>query len=185
MKTGISGIFFAVGIAVLLAGANMAEAAQNDVKIGIINIQKVIAGSKAARAGQKKVISRQKQLKDKIIKEEQKFIALQDEIEKKKTVWPQDLLRKKTRELQKMSDIGKIMTRDANTEIQELQGTVMEPILKEIQQIIADIGKKEGFALIFEHTGKGLKSTTGLLYADQKMDISDLVLKKLEKRLAK
>jgi Skp family chaperone for outer membrane proteins len=53
----------------------------------------------------------------------------------------------------------------------------MEPILKELQQVIADLGKKNGYILIMD-------SRAGLLYADKSIDISDIVKKELDAKLA-
>jgi outer membrane protein len=61
----------------------------------------------------------------------------------------------------------------------------MEPILKELHAILADYGKKNGYTLILENTRKGLSSRSGLLYADEALDISDQIRKELDSRMSK
>ncbi|MBU4034468.1 MAG: OmpH family outer membrane protein, partial [Proteobacteria bacterium] len=91
----------------------------------------------------------------------------------------------KEREYQKrLRDYG-LKTEDAKLEMQQLEKKHMEPILKQLHDIIADVGKKNGYSIILENTMKGLRNRTGLLYADDTLDISDQVQKELDTRLKK
>ncbi len=59
----------------------------------------------------------------------------------------------------------------------------MDPILRELDLIIAELGKNNNYDLILEVTTKGLRSRTGLLYANEALDISNKVLRELNQRL--
>ena len=59
--------------------------------------------------------------------------------------------------------------------MQQLEKQVMEPILNELQKVIADMGEKNGYAMI-------LDSRAGILYFDKTKDISELVKKELDSR---
>jgi Skp family chaperone for outer membrane proteins len=61
--------------------------------------------------------------------------------------------------------------------MQELQAKLVAPVFKEMEAIIEEIGEEKGFSLI-------LDSRAGVLYLDPTMDISDLVVQELNKRLA-
>ncbi|NOR10320.1 MAG: OmpH family outer membrane protein, partial [Desulfovibrionaceae bacterium] len=73
----------------------------------------------------------------------------------------------------------------AQYELKQLEKKVMEPILKDLHDIIAEYGKKENFSIILENTRKGLSSRIGLLYASDEIDISEAVLKLLDEKHAK
>lgn len=75
-------------------------------------------------------------------------------------------------------------TEDAQYEMKQLEKKVMEPILKVLHEVIAEVGKNGNYAMIMENTRKGLQSRIGLLYTDDSMDISEQVRKEMDKRLA-
>ena len=85
---------------------------------------------------------------------------------------------KKIRELKRQ-------TEDAQYEMKQLEKKVMEPILKVLHEVIAEVGKKGSYTLILENTRKGLQSRVGLLYVDDSLDISEQVRKEMDKRLNK
>jgi Skp family chaperone for outer membrane proteins len=51
----------------------------------------------------------------------------------------------------------------------------MEPVVQELQKVIADMGEKNSYAMIID-------SRAGLLYFDKTLDISELVTKELDSR---
>lgn len=162
-----------------------ALAAPDKAKIATISIQKVLSTSKAALAAQDQVQAEVQKLQDKFKKDEDVLTALKSDIEKKSLAWSEEVKAEKEREYQKkMREYGQ-KTEDAKFEVQQLEKKVMEPILKVLNDVIADLGKKEGYTMILENTMKGLRNRTGLLYADEKLDISDLVQKEVDARLKK
>jgi outer membrane protein len=68
------------------------------------------------------------------------------------------------------------LQQDAQTTIQAKQTQLMEPVYKKVGKGIEDVAKENGFTFILNQQIGGLDV---ILYGDEKMDISDLVLKKL------
>jgi outer membrane protein len=69
---------------------------------------------------------------------------------------------------------------DAQYEMKQLEKKVLDPIFKELQAVITEVGKKEGLTLVFEKS-----RSNGLLYADESLDISEVVRKTLDEKMAK
>ena len=153
-----------------------------EVKFGTISLQDVLSQSKAGQKAQKELESKVQEFQSKFEPEQKQLEDLGAEIEKKRTVWSQEVLAEKEREYQKLMREYKLKTDDAQYELKQLEKKVMEPILKDLHDVIADYGKKEKFTLIFENTRKGLSSRIGLLYAAEEIDISAEVLKLLDAR---
>ena len=169
---------------VALFGSNCAQAqAAKPLKIGVINLQYIMTNSKVAKTIQSQLQAKGTELQNTVKKESDKYEALKKEIDKKKTVWSQDILQGKLRELQKIEEFGKIVSRDATFELQTLEKKLMGPVLNELGDIINDYGKREGFTVIMDNTGQGTRS--GLLYVDKTLDISSNILKVLDAKLAK
>lgn len=161
-----------VGITCLV-GSNVTAAESKGIVV--VNIQEVLLGSTSGQAV-KKV------LEDKVLEFQQKFQSEQEEvelmrveIEKKSSVWSQQVREEKEREYQKKVRELQIKSEDAQFELQQLEKQNMEPVVQELQQVIADMGKKNGYAMIID-------SRAGVHYFDQALDISDLVRKELDDR---
>ncbi len=177
------GLFF-VCVA-LSASSGLALAAQDRGKIATISIQKILGSSRAAQEAQKVLQAEVDKFRSKFKADEDALTVMKNEIEKKGSAWSEEVRAEKEREYQKkLRDYG-LKTEDAKLEMQQLEKRYMEPILKQLHEIIAEIGKKNGYSLILENTMKGLRNRTGLLYADDALDISDQVQKELDGRLKK
>lgn len=174
-----------VCLSVLVCTLGAVSAAPAPVSVATISIQKILGNSKIAQEAQKTLQVEVDKLQTKFKADEDSLAALKADIEKKSSVWSEEVRAGKEREYQKkLRDFG-LKTEDAKLELQQLEKKVMDPILKELHDLIAEIGKKNGYTLILENTMKGLRNRTGLLYADESLDISDLIQKELDLRLKK
>jgi len=168
--------------ALLLVGVNgvsqKAAAEKNDkMQIVTVNIQEVLLSSEAGQGVRKILESKVLEFQDNLQKGQEEIQALQAEIEKKSSVWSQQVREEKERDYQKKVREMQLKQEDAQFEMQQVEKQEMEPILKELQLVIADMGKKNGYALIMD-------SRAGLLYADKSIDISEIVRKELDAKLA-
>lgn len=80
------------------------------------------------------------------------------------------------RELQQLQQNLEKLQQDAQTSIQTKQNQLMQPVYQKIGKGIEDIAKENGYTLILSNQVGGLDV---VLYGDEKVDVSDLVLKKL------
>src|SRR5918993_1589170 len=86
-----------------------------------------------------------------------------------------DAVRQNTeRELQQMQANLEKLQQDAQTTIQNKQTQLMDPVYKKVSKGIADVAKENGYDFILTSQIGGLDV---ILYADDKSDVSDLVLK--------
>ncbi len=159
-------------------------AADGTVRIGTMSLPEILAKSSAGQEARRQLEDKVVEFQTKIQQEQEKQDALRSEIEKKSSIWSEEVRQEKERDLLKMGQELKLLSDDAQFELQKLEKKIMAPILKELHEVIAEVGKQQGYTLIFENTNKGLESRSGLLYADEVLDISDKVREALEKRLA-
>jgi outer membrane protein len=80
------------------------------------------------------------------------------------------------RELQQMQQNIEKLQQDAQTTVQNKQTALMDPVFKKVGKAIKDVAIENGYTFILSQQIGGLDV---ILYGDDKMDISDLVLKKL------
>ena len=168
---------FAASI-LLLSGQGEVNAA--DLKMGTMSIQDVIDGSKAGMAARKVLQAKQSELQPSL-KDEQAVLKEQaKDIEKKSSVWSEEVKAEKERKYQKAMREYQLKVEDAQYEMKQLEKKVLDPIFKELQAVITEVGKKEGLSIVFEKS-----RSSGLLYADPTLDVSDIVVKELDARMGK
>lgn len=149
-----------------------------ELKIGIMNVQKIIVGCEAGKAAKVRFEKKMKGLQASFKDEEGELKALQEEITKKSSAWSEEKKAEKTREFQKRGREFQAKNEDARFEMKQLQDKELEPILKALEKIVDKYRVDNGLTLI-------LDSKNGVISYDEKIDISTNLIKKLNKVLAK
>jgi outer membrane protein len=110
---------------------------------------------------------------------------LSDEIKQLKQIVDQEdnagvmtksALEEKKWELSRKMDELKALKKRFDRKLQPMQMQLLNELRKEVAQIIADYGKKEGYLLIVENIS--------VLYAPQSLDITDKIIQIYNKRYA-
>ena len=143
----------------------------SQVKIAVINMQKVvrksIAGQKAMEKLNKKFESLQKQLRDK----QDEIKAFKEDLEKKGPLMNEAAKTEKEREYKKALRDFKDQSDDAQFEMHQAESKSMEPVLKELEKIVTRIGKEGEYTLILE------TNMSGIYFNAPDVDITDEVIK--------
>ncbi len=171
-----------------LVSANSIVAASDDatqLKIATVSIQDVLNQAASWKEARKVLEEEALKFKQDLLRSETEIKTFLEDIKKKSSVWSDEVKKDKEREYQGMVRDLKLEEENAQFELQKSEKKLMEPILKELHVVLADVGKKNGFSIILESSKQGLESQTGVMYTDASLDISDLVREELEKRLQK
>lgn len=161
------------------------DSSAGEIKIATISLQDVLADSKVGQDAQKVLENEVQKFQNKFKKDQDDLEALRVEIEKKGSVWSDEIRQGKERDYQKKMREYKLKTEDAQFELKQLEKKEMEPILKVLHEVINEIGKTKNYTMILENTRKGLRSRIGLLYAADEIDISKDVREMLDKKYKK
>lgn len=164
----------------LLLATAVPSWAADQIKIATFNLQQIVEKSKSGAEARKVMDAKNSELQSKFKGEQESLKAQADEIEKKGSAWSEEVKASKEREQQKKMREFQLKVEDAKFELKQLEKKVLDPFFKELQTVINDIGKTEGYTLIFEKT-----RSTGLIYAADSLDISDRVVKALDAKMAK
>lgn len=150
----------------LLSSAS-AEAA--GASIAVLNLRKVVASSESGKAAQQEMEQKVKELQAKFKKDEDALVALQDEIEKKSSVWSDDKKQEKGIEFQKMRRDLKAKQEDAQMELKKLEEQRLGPIRKSMEQVVEKLAKEKGYSVILP--------AEVVMYAADSVDITEEVTK--------
>ncbi|MBU0482318.1 MAG: OmpH family outer membrane protein [Proteobacteria bacterium] len=173
----IKGIFTVLSAVLLLVvfSSYPAFAGDKALKVGIINIQKVVALSKVGQEARDAVKAKFDEYQVKLRKEEESLVALKDDIEKKGAVWSEEIRTEKQREFERRVKALEDESKYATNDMKEFEKKKVEPVLQELEAIIDDFGKKENYSMI-------LDASRGVIYMDEALDISAAVAAELDKR---
>jgi outer membrane protein len=148
-------------------------------KYAVIDVNLLVQDSAAG----KEAMARLKKAQDEKIAQRKKLTdeveALQKQLETQRVT----LADSKVGELQKqIEDKGIALKRfddDAQQQLQEAQKRELDALEKQIMPIIQEVGREMKFQMIFN------KFQSGLVYADEATDITDMVLRRFNTKVTK
>jgi outer membrane protein len=162
---------------ITLSGVHAAAA--KDVKIGFVDFQKVLEESSVFQ-GVSSELEKEIKSEEEIFSSKREALQKKgEELEKQKAILSkeklterEDQLRKEFRDLQNYAN-------DKQAELQRKNAEMMKGVLDNLSDIVSEIGKDKGYTSILE------RSTGGVVYYDESMDITDKVVKEYDKRYKK
>lgn len=172
--------YIAIGIVSLclaFGGAAVDPATAAEMKVGVMNVQKVLVNSVAGKAAKEKFDQKMADLQTKFKAEEQELVELQKEIEKKSSAWSEETKQVKVREFQKKRRELQEKSEDARFELKTLQDKELAPILKALEGVVATFGEQYGYTLI-------LDSKAGVIYYSEAVEITNQLIKELDATMA-
>ncbi len=169
---------FVAGVVATAALVALPASAQSAQKVGVIEVQRIVQDSavgkeslariqKVSTAKQEDLTKRQTELRDleKRIQEQGKSLS-EEAMEKLQKDYQQKAL-----DLKRFQD-------DAQRELEELQRRELTELEKKVLPVIEAVSKELGYSLVFN------KFQSGLLYADEAVDITAAVIQKFNTAIA-
>jgi len=157
-------------VAALVMAAAMPAAAQS--KVAVIDVQRVVAESDPG----KEAIQKLKAISDAKVQEgqalQQEMAALQEQFNKQRFTVSEQRLAEMTKELEDKNIAIRRFEDDAKRELEEARRRELGGLEGQILPIINQIGVEEGITVIFN------KFQSGLVYADEAVDITDDVIRR-------
>ena len=155
-------------VAALVMAAAMPAAAQS--KVAVIDVQRVVAESDPG----KEAIQKLKAISDAKVQEgqtlQQEMATLQEQFNKQRYTVSELRLAEMTKELEDKNIAIRRFEDDAKRELEEARRRELGGLEGRILPIINQIGQEEGITVIFN------KFQSGLVYADEAVDITDDVI---------
>ena len=166
-------------VALSLWGGVFAAAA--DLKVGYIRPQYIFSKYEPYKEAQKQIDAYRKTELDKLQKMSDDFQKKVKDMETKSLLMTEEILKVKREEMQKQreqidSSYNELYKTGGKLEVKQRE--LLNPIIDRINGTLMLIGKNENYDFILDAEGP-------VLYANPKFDISDYVLKELEKEAPK
>ena len=157
-------------LALLVAALAVPAAAQT--KVAVIDVQRVVTESDPG----KEALQKLKQLSDRKVQEgqgiQQELATLRDQFNKQRFTLSDDKLEAMTKEIEDKQIALQRFEDDAQRELNEARRRALGELEQRIMPVIDAVGTERGLTLIFN------KFQSGLVYADETVDITDDVIRR-------
>jgi len=163
---GLIGVLLGLLTMVFLQPAPLA--AQN-VKVGVVDLQKFQKNSKAFQKASVGVKKKFDDMQQKLNDERNTVAKLDEELKKQSMMLSLDAQEDKKRELEKKQRQFKFMYDEFSQEMKDTEMEAIKKVMKELEKVVEKIGEKEGYTIILE------RRTLGLLYFNNTIDLTDRV----------
>jgi outer membrane protein len=166
LMKGLIGVLLVLLTMVFLQPAPLA--AQN-VKVGVVDLQKFQKNSKAFQKASVGVKKKFDDMQQKLNDERNTVAKLDEELKKQSMMLSLDAQEDKKRELEKKQRQFKFMYDEFSQEMKDTEMEAIKRVMKELEKVVEKIGEKEGYTIILE------RRTLGLLYFNNTIDLTDRV----------
>jgi outer membrane protein len=144
--------------------------AEEKIKFAYVDLQKALIESEAGKKAKEKFQAQVTKLQSGLEKQKSEIEKLKADIEKKASVLREEERRSMEREYQRKFTVLQQDYKDSQAELQQKDNELTAEILKDLSEVIQEIGRKEGYTLILE------KANGVLLYANAAIDITPKVI---------
>lgn len=138
------------------------------VKIGLIDVQRAVNESQSGKAAKDRLAAQVKKAEADMNRERQEIEKAKADFEKKGPLLKEDDRRRMEGDLQKRIVNYQRSARDLQDDLEAKQREAQDGILKDLMGVITEVGRNEKFTFILEKSQ--------LLYSDQAIDITNKVI---------
>ena len=174
MKNGISVLFIALVAAVLIVMPAFAA----ELKVGVVEPQKVLDGTKAGKKIKDSLQDYVKARQKVIDMEEDELKKMEEDLVKQGAVLSPDAKKDKEEKFrQKMVDYQR-KVQQLNQEVQVKKKETLDEFNKSLEQVIRGIADKEKITLVVEKGDNGAGAL--IIYSHPSLDLTERVIKELD-----
>lgn len=143
-------------------------------KVGYVVLQRIANESAEGKQATARIQALQQKKAAELQDKQKQLQGIQAKLEKEASVMSSTAQADLTKQAEKLNTDIQRFTQDAQAEIQELQAQLQQQFQTRIEPVLAKVGAAKGLHFIFNGPD------SGLVWADQGLDISDDVIKQLD-----
>ncbi len=174
MSTGKSIVMISL---LMFYGLTNAAVAADVAKIGVIDLQKILETSIAGKSIQNELKKQKQQMESDLKKKGTEIEKLRKRLERESMVMSKEMRQEKEREQRIKINDFKTLQKKYRSDLQKLEGQLMNQLQKDVKVLVDSIGKKKGYLLIV--------NKFNVLYSPKSIDITDDLIKKLNAKTGK
>ena len=146
-------------------------------KIGVIDLQKILETSANGKSIQAELKKQKDKMEADLKKKGAEIETIRKRLERESMVMGKEKREEKERESRIKINDFKSLQKKFRSDLQKLEGNLINRLKTDIDEIVKKIGKKEGYLLII--------NKFGVIYSPDSIDVTDKVIGELNKKLVK
>ncbi len=140
------------------------------VKLGCVDIQKVLVNSEAGKAAKEQLATKANRYEGEKNSREEELKKLKAELEKQNVLLSESARAAKEKDYQqKLKEYQRFM-KDAQDDLQAKNDELTNKIVEQIVKLVQGYGRENGYTIVFVRN-------EGMIYLDDKADLTDQILK--------
>ena len=168
---------FTTGLAVLLLLAAGPAFSADPVKIGVVDLQKILETSNSGKAAQNELKAQRDKMQADMKQRGNEIQEIESRMQREAMVMSKETREEKEREHRiKVSDF-QALQRKYQSDLQEIERKLMGRLQTEITSLVSDIAKKDGYLLVI--------SNIGVIYSLPATDITERLIQELNAKSGK
>jgi outer membrane protein len=144
-----------------------------EFKLAVVDQRRALLSSDGGKAAEKTLTQLQEKKKQEIEPRSTRCKKMQEDVEAQRFVLSEEAMQEKAIEFQSCQRDLERDVQAAKDEIAVQERKVLAPLAKKLDEAVKEIGKAKEFDLVLD------RSTPGVLYSTDALDITDLVIKRL------
>jgi outer membrane protein len=160
---------FLVMLSIVLLASSSARA--EEFKLGTVDLQRALNDCDAGKKAKEDFKVQVDKLQADLNKQKNEIEKIKDEVEKKGMVLKEDERKNIERDYQKKLRDFQRTYKDSQAELQQRDNELTGEILRDLQEVIAEFGAKQGYTLIIEGSNTG-----AVLYYSRAVDLTDQIV---------
>ena len=177
MKGDTMKILKFVGVITMIVLFNNLAFAADVAKIGVIDLQKILETSAAGKSIQTELKKEKDKMESDLQKKGAEIENIRKRLEREAMVMGKEMREEKERESRIKINDFKSLQKKYRSDLQQLEAKLINQLKNDINDIVQDIGKKEGYLLII--------NKFGVIYSPNSIDVTDRVIAALDKKSGK
>ena len=161
------------------AGAGAGAAASGALRIAVIDTEKILLSSVAGKKAIAELKKAQEAKEAELRAKQQEIKDLQEKLTQGRLTLAQDKLGEMQKALEDKEIALRRLSDDASRELNKRKDDVLGGIDEKVMPVINQIGHEQGYTMIFR------KFESGLIYADDAIDITSAVVQRLDAQAQK
>ena len=162
----VSRLLVIAGVSALV----FATAARAEMRVAVVDMQRALNECDAGKKAKDQVRGKFEKAQNELKKEREDLDKARDDFERKSITMKEDDRRDRERELENRTLDFKRKYEDMQRDLKRTDAELTSGIVEQLYGIVSDYGKQQGYTLILE-------ASSGLLYADKALDITDAIVK--------
>jgi len=167
-------LLLAGGLALLLAWTTGAQ--DEPIKVGIVDLSQAINATEEGKAAREELNRKQRDAQQQVQPLVDQHKTLEEEIKNKRYVLSDEALFAKQADLLELRNKIESKLKELEGQLKIDKGRLEAPLMTKLQEIVQEIGKEQGFTIIMD------RSTPGLVYTREALDITDSVTARFNKK---